>query len=95
MKNHLGYYECKLCLTLHKDVENYLVHTQGKKHITNIARREWQMKQKESKIGATGGAAPNPMPAAVKAIPGTDKVRVKVITVMMTVIHRLEGLGTR
>ena len=68
-----------MCLTLHKDVENYLIHTQGKKHITNIARREWQMKQKDSKIGATGGAKPNPQPAAVqKPLPGTDKVRVKV-----------------
>ncbi len=32
MRNHLGYYECKLCLTLHKNEGNYLAHTQGKKH---------------------------------------------------------------
>lgn len=39
MKNHLGTYECKLCLTLHNNEGNYLAHTQGKKHKTNIARR--------------------------------------------------------
>ncbi|KAJ3129470.1 Splicing factor 3A subunit 2 [Nowakowskiella sp. JEL0407] len=39
MKNHLGSYECKLCLTLHNDEGSYLAHTQGKKHQTNLARR--------------------------------------------------------
>eukprot|EP00939_MAST-03C_sp_MAST-3C-sp1_P004784 g4784.t1 len=39
MKNHLGQYECKLCLTLHKNEGNYLAHTQGKRHQTNLARR--------------------------------------------------------
>ena len=32
MKNHLGSFECKLCLTLHNNEGNYLAHTQGKKH---------------------------------------------------------------
>lgn len=32
MKNHLGSYECKLCLTLHNNEGSYLAHTQGKKH---------------------------------------------------------------
>ncbi|CAF1096585.1 unnamed protein product [Rotaria sordida] len=31
MKNHLGTYECKLCLTLHNNEGSYLAHTQGKK----------------------------------------------------------------
>lgn len=39
MKNHLGSYECKLCLTLHTSEGSYLAHTQGKKHQTNLARR--------------------------------------------------------
>lgn len=30
MKNHLGSYECKLCLTLHNNEGSYLAHTQGK-----------------------------------------------------------------
>lgn len=32
MRNHLGTYECKLCLTLHTNEGNYLAHTQRKKH---------------------------------------------------------------
>ena len=28
MKNHLGSYECKLCLTLHNNEGSYLAHTQ-------------------------------------------------------------------
>jgi len=39
MKNHLGSYECKLCLTLHNNEGNYLAHTQGKRHKNNLARR--------------------------------------------------------
>jgi splicing factor 3A subunit 2 len=39
MKNHLGTYECKLCLTLHNNEGNYLAHTQGKRHQQNLARR--------------------------------------------------------
>ena len=39
MKNHLGIFECKLCLTLHNTEGNYLAHTQGKRHQTNLAKR--------------------------------------------------------
>eukprot|EP00126_Sphaerothecum_destruens_P007017 Sdes_comp19647_c0_seq2m11444 len=39
MKNHLGSYECKLCLTLHTNEGSYLAHTQGKKHQQNLGRR--------------------------------------------------------
>jgi len=39
MKNHLGGFECKLCLTLHNNEGSYLAHTQGKKHQANLARR--------------------------------------------------------
>eukprot|EP00057_Strongylocentrotus_purpuratus_P029353 XP_011683827.1 PREDICTED: splicing factor 3A subunit 2 [Strongylocentrotus purpuratus] len=39
MRNHLGSYECKLCLTLHNNEGSYLAHTQGKKHQSNLARR--------------------------------------------------------
>ena len=31
MRNHLGTYECKLCLTLHTTEGSYLAHTQAKK----------------------------------------------------------------
>eukprot|EP01133_Synstelium_polycarpum_P010161 gene10161-11838_t len=39
ISNHLGSYECRLCLTVHNNIGNYLAHTQGKKHQTNLARR--------------------------------------------------------
>uniref|UniRef100_H2Z750 Matrin-type domain-containing protein n=1 Tax=Ciona savignyi TaxID=51511 RepID=H2Z750_CIOSA len=41
MKNHLGSYECKLCLTLHNNeaTGSYLAHTQGKKHQSNLGKR--------------------------------------------------------
>lgn len=39
MRNHLGGYECKLCLTLHNNEGSYLAHTQGKKHQSNLAKR--------------------------------------------------------
>mmetsp|Transcript_32807 Transcript_32807/g.82335 ORF Transcript_32807/g.82335 Transcript_32807/m.82335 type:complete len:223 (-) Transcript_32807:240-908(-) len=51
MKNHLGSYECKLCLTLHTNEGNYLAHTQGKRHQTNLAKRA----AKEAKDNPTPG----------------------------------------
>jgi splicing factor 3A subunit 2 len=39
MRNHLGQYECKLCLTLHPNEGNYLAHTQGKRHQQGLAKR--------------------------------------------------------
>lgn len=39
MRNHLGSYECKLCLTLHSNEGNYLAHTQGRRHKSNLKRR--------------------------------------------------------
>ncbi|KAJ6259081.1 hypothetical protein Dda_5978 [Drechslerella dactyloides] len=38
-KNHVGSYECRLCLTVHQNDGSYLAHTQGKKHQTNLSRR--------------------------------------------------------
>uniref|UniRef100_A0A1I8AGJ2 Splicing factor 3A subunit 2 n=1 Tax=Steinernema glaseri TaxID=37863 RepID=A0A1I8AGJ2_9BILA len=54
MKNHLGGYECKLCLTLHNNEGSYLAHTQGKKHQANLARRA----AKEASDSACYPAAP-------------------------------------
>ncbi|XP_024030587.1 splicing factor 3A subunit 2-like [Morus notabilis] len=39
MRNHLECYECKLCWTLDNNEGNYLAHTQGKRHPTNLAKR--------------------------------------------------------
>ncbi|KAF2461083.1 splicing factor 3a, subunit 2 [Lineolata rhizophorae] len=38
-KNHVGTFECRLCLTVHQNDGSYLAHTQGRKHQTNLARR--------------------------------------------------------
>ena len=39
MRNHLGQYECRLCLTVHKNEGSYLAHTQGRRHQGNLAKR--------------------------------------------------------
>ncbi|KAK9457908.1 hypothetical protein V1511DRAFT_491205, partial [Dipodascopsis uninucleata] len=52
-KNHLGSFECKLCLTVHVNDGSYLAHTQGRKHQTNLARRA----AKEASEGKVGDAA--------------------------------------
>lgn len=55
-KNHLGSFECRLCLTVHQNDGSYLAHTQGKKHQTNLARRAAR-EQKEGG-GAKGDIDP-------------------------------------
>jgi splicing factor 3A subunit 2 len=56
MRNHLGSYECKLCLTLHTNEANYLAHTQGKKHQQGLAKRAYmeQLKQEKEQQQAAG-----------------------------------------
>lgn len=48
-KNHVGSFECRLCLTVHQNDGSYLAHTQGRKHQTNLARRA----AREQKDGRT------------------------------------------
>ena len=52
MRNHLGTYECKLCLTLHTTEGSYLAHTQAKKHQTNLRRRAKEDSDKQ-KVSAS------------------------------------------
>lgn len=59
MRNHLGSYECRLCLTIHSNEGNYLAHTQGKKHQQNLAKR------------AAREAAENPQVSRFFPFPGT------------------------
>ena len=40
MRNNIGLYECRLCSSIHNNEGNYLSHTQGKKHQTNLLRRK-------------------------------------------------------
>ena len=59
MKNHLGSYECKLCLTLHNNEGSYLAHTQVKKTCIEVdiykkcrvksIRRIWQEEQQRKR----------------------------------------------
>lgn len=60
-KNHVGSFECRLCLTVHQNDGSYLAHTQGRKHQTNLARRaareEKLGQRKEEQAGFTGANA--------------------------------------
>ena len=70
MRNHLGTYECKLCLTLHNNEANYLAHTQGKKHQQGLARRAMLEKQ-------SGAASVMPLDDTTKEKPKvTHKVKI-------------------
>lgn len=55
MRNHLGTYECKLCLTLHNNEGSYLAHTQGKKHQANLGRRA--AKERAEAPGSTSSSS--------------------------------------
>jgi splicing factor 3A subunit 2 len=68
MKNHLGTFECKLCLTLHTTEGNYLAHTQGKRHNQNLARRA----AREEQMGLT--AKPQSAAAALQSGKSTIKI---------------------
>ncbi|CAF1125140.1 unnamed protein product [Adineta steineri] len=50
MRNCIGTYECRFCLTSHNNEGSYLAHTQGKKHQSNLARRAARENQQSSDI---------------------------------------------
>ena len=52
MRNHLGSFECRLCLTQHPSESNYLSHTQGKKHQINLQRRMAKEERESTHIPA-------------------------------------------
>lgn len=55
-KNHVGSFECRLCLTVHQNDGSYLAHTQGRKHQTNLARRAArEQKEGRDRDGALPG----------------------------------------
>ena len=85
MRNHLGSYECKLCLTLHTNEANYLAHTQGKKHQAGLARRAAMEKKRAAlalaageggSSAAAGAAGPMPLTAAGKGPAAQRRVRI-------------------
>ena len=77
IRNHLGTYECKLCLTLHTNEANYLSHTQGKKHQQGLARRAHMEKLKEEKEQQQQQSGPmGSMASAYMQQPKTKKIRI-------------------
>lgn len=52
-RNHVGTFECRLCLTEHPNDGSYLSHTQGKRHQTNLARRAAREQARDA--AASGG----------------------------------------
>lgn len=67
MRNHLGSYECRLCLTLHNNEGNYLAHTQGKRHQQNLAKRAAREAQ-------DAPAQPQPNQRKITAVRRTVKI---------------------
>lgn len=59
-RNHLGKYECRLCMTVHANDGSYLVHTQGRKHQQNLARRAARDRQQQANY-ADPGAVIDPL----------------------------------
>jgi splicing factor 3A subunit 2 len=78
MRNHLGSYECKLCLTLHTNEGNYLAHTQGKKHQANLGRRAAREASESNLNSLSSAPSLNQLPKAPKiGRPGYKIVKIK------------------
>lgn len=77
MKNHLGTYECRLCLTIHTNEGSYLGHTQGKKHQANLARRAAR-EAAQNPSAALAGPVPPPtaVPGAAPSVPKRTWVKI-------------------
>uniref|UniRef100_A0A7S1Y3T3 Matrin-type domain-containing protein n=1 Tax=Grammatophora oceanica TaxID=210454 RepID=A0A7S1Y3T3_9STRA len=76
IRNHLGSYECKLCLTLHTNEANYLAHTQGKKHQQGLARRAHLEKIKAERDAALQPGGVLLAPQSKRLQRPTKKVRI-------------------
>jgi len=74
MRNHLGSYECKLCMSIHGNEGNYLAHTQGKRHQTNLARRA----NMDAKAAAAASKAAMPVARQAKHVVRIGKPAYKV-----------------
>lgn len=74
MKNHLGTYECRLCLTIHTNEGSYLGHTQGKKHQNNLARRAAREAAQSGGGGALGAVLGTSAAAAAAAVASTPVI---------------------
>ncbi|KKA27807.1 hypothetical protein TD95_003930 [Thielaviopsis punctulata] len=85
-RNHIGSFECRLCLTVHQNDGSYLAHTQGKKHQTNLARRA----AREQKTGARSGTEIDPatgLPVALSQGPKRNTIKIGRPGYKVTKIH--------
>ena len=56
LRNSVGTFECKLCLTLHTTEGSYLAHTQGRRHQNKLAQRAAREKERMERKGMNRGA---------------------------------------
>lgn len=77
MKNHLGTYECKLCLTLHTNEGSYLAHTQAKRHQENLAKRNLKLARENALSGPSASSSSLERPK--KMLPRIGRPGYKVI----------------
>ena len=84
MKNHLGQYECRLCLTLHVNEGSYLVHTQGKKHQANLGRRrarESSLSGSNNTFASSASAASQPAQVIPQTGPKIGRPGYKIVKI--------------
>ncbi|KJP88108.1 hypothetical protein AK88_02222 [Plasmodium fragile] len=77
LKNNVGMYECKLCLTLHNNESSYLCHTQGKKHQMNLSQRLLKEKNELTTSKLLNKATPEPKKIVKIGKPRYDVTKVK------------------
>jgi splicing factor 3A subunit 2 len=56
IRNHLGQFECVLCMTVHTNEGSYLAHTQAKKHLSNMGRRAARLAAQQNQQQQQGSA---------------------------------------
>ena len=71
-RNNVGSYECRLCLTIHTNEGSYLAHSQGKKHQTNLAKR--QLKDKHLQMKQNANTTNNNNPIQMYPINAVNKI---------------------
>jgi splicing factor 3A subunit 2 len=87
MRNHLGTYECKLCLTLHNNEASYLAHTQvtkllshkisGHKYDFHIFILSFRLQGKKHQSNLARRAAKEAADAPVQPAPKREGVDIK------------------
>ena len=80
-KNHVGSFECRLCLTVHQNDGSYLAHTQGRKHQTNLARRAAREQKEGSRQDGAGALGTTIGPNGMTIVNGVPVVRRNVVKI--------------